>query len=103
MLKGVVDMKALKIEEYKGLCLVDESNYQPLDKLDKTILLNLINLALTEDFQIDEYNEQLLKNEAHRIIYKSVSEKLNDLHQKREKFNDESDNLFHEEYEKYKV
>ncbi|MFT5295380.1 MAG: hypothetical protein ACI9YH_001394 [Colwellia sp.] len=96
-------MKVLKIEDYKGFCLVDESNYQPLDKLDKTILLNLVNLALTENFEIDKYDELLLKNEAHRIIYKSVSEKLNDLHQKREKFNDESDNVFIEEYEKYKA
>jgi hypothetical protein len=96
-------MKVLKIEDYKGFCLADESNYQPLDKLDKTILLNLVNLALTENFEIDKYDELLLKNEAHRIIYKSVSEKLNDLHQKREKFNDESDNVFIEEYEKYKA
>ena len=96
-------MKALKIENFKGLCLIDELNYQPLDKLDKTILLNLVNLALTEEFTIDEYDESLLKNEAHRIIYKSVSEKLNDLHQKRKKFNYESDNVFIEEYEKYKV
>ena len=96
-------MKVLKIEDYKGFCLTDESTYLPLDKLDKTILLNLVNLALTEHFEIDEYDESLLKNEAHRIIYKSVSQKLNDLHQKREKFNDESDNVFIEEYEKYKV
>ncbi|MFT4850606.1 MAG: hypothetical protein ACI83B_003165 [Sediminicola sp.] len=96
-------MKVLKIEDYKGFCLTEESTYQPLDKLDKTILLNLVNLALTEHFEIDKYDESLLKNEAHRIIYKSVSQKLNDLHQKREKFNDESDNVFIEEYEKYKV
>jgi hypothetical protein len=96
-------MKVLKIEDYKGFCLTEESTYQPLDKLDKTILLNLVNLALTEHFEIDKYDESLLKNEAHRIIYKSVSQKLNDLHQKREKFNDESDNVFTEEYEKYKV
>jgi hypothetical protein len=51
---------------------------------------------------MDEYNEETLQNQAHQIIYKSIGEKLYDLHLKRNEFKDESDRLFLEAYEKYK-
>jgi len=60
-------------------------------------------LALNEDFEIDEYDVTQLRNQAHQIIYKSISEKLNDLNQKRQQFSDESENLYLKEYEKYKA
>ena len=60
-------------------------------------------MALNEDFEIDEYDVTQLRNQAHQIIYKSISEKLNDLNQKRQQFSDESENLYLKEYEKYKA
>jgi hypothetical protein len=96
-------MKALKIENSQGLFLKEDGNYEFLDKLDKTILLQLVNIALGDDYVIDEYDESKLKNQAHQIIYKSISEKLNDLHLKRQQFRDTSENLYLEEYEKYKA
>ena len=74
-----------------------------IDKIDKTVLLRLVNSALEDGFEIDEYNDVELKNQAHQIIYKSISEKLLDLHQKRSQFRDESDRLYLDAYEKYKV
>lgn len=103
MMREEVGMKALKIDNSQGYFLTEENSYEPVDKIDKTILLRLVNLALKDGFQIDEYNEMQLKNQAHQIIYKSISEKLNDLHQKRQQFSDESENLYIEEYEKYKA
>jgi len=47
--------------------------------------------------------KESLKNQAHQIIYKSISDKLNDLHQKRNQFRDESERLYLGEYEKYKA
>lgn len=100
---GEAGMKALKIENSQGYFLIEEDGYETVDKIDKAILLRLVNLALEDDFEIDEYNEEELRNQAHQIIYKSISEKLNDLHQKRNQFRDESERLYLDEYEKYKA
>ena len=96
-------MKALKIEDNKGHFLTEGGTYETVDKVDKVILLRLVNAALEDDFEIDEYNEENLRNQAHQIIYKSISEKLNDLHNRRNQFRDESERLFLDEYEKYKT
>lgn len=96
-------MKALKINNSQGYFLTEESNYESIDKLDKNVLLRLVNLALEDGFEIDSYDEDQLRNQAHQIIYKSISEKLNDLHQRRQQFRDESENMYLEEYEKYKA
>ena len=95
-------MKVLKIENHQGHLLTEEGDYETVDKIDKTVLLRLVNMALEDDFEIDEYDEEKLKNQAHQIIYKSISEKLTDLHQRRNQFRDESDRLYLDEYEKYK-
>ncbi len=102
MLAEETDMKALKIENNQGYFLTEENGYETVDKIDKAILLRLVNLSLEDDYEIDEYDEVELKNQAHQIIYKSISEKLNDLHQKRNQFRDESERLYLDEYEKYK-
>lgn len=98
-----VGMKALKIENSQGHFLTEESEYETVDKIDKVVLLRLVNSALQDDFEIDEYNEEDLKNQSHQIIYKSVSEKLSALHNKRNQFRDESERLFLDEYEKYRA
>ncbi len=103
MSTGEAGMKALKIENNHGHFLTEENDYETVDKIDKAILLRLVNLALEDDFEVDEYDEGELKNQAHQIIYKSISEKLNDLHQKRNQFRDESERLYLDEYEKYKA
>jgi len=103
MSTGEAGMKALKIENNQGHFLTEEDGYKTVDKIDKAILLRLVNLALEDDFEIDEYDEGELKNQSHQIIYKSISEKLNDLHQKRNQFRDESERLYLDEYEKYKA
>lgn len=97
-----VGMKVLKIKDSKGHFLTENDAYETIDKIDKVVLLRLVNSALEDDFEIDEYNEENLRNQAHQIIYKSISEKLNDLHNKRKQFSDESERLFLDEYEKYK-
>jgi hypothetical protein len=63
-------MKALKIEGSKGHFLTENGTYETIDKIDKCILLKLVNSALEDDFEIDEYNEESLRNQAHQIIYK---------------------------------
>lgn len=96
-------MKTLKIENHQGYFVTEEGEYEAVDKIDKSVLLRLVNMALEDDFEIDEFNEETLKHQAHQIIYKSISEKLNDLHQKRRQFRDESERLYLDEHEKYKA
>lgn len=97
------DMQALKIDNNQGYFLKDDDTYEVIDKLDKTTLLHLVNLSLEDDFSIEDYDEAKIRNQAHAIIYKSVSEKLLDLFEKRQQFKDESEGLYREEYEKYSV
>lgn len=96
-------MKALKIENNQGFFLTAEKAYATIDKIDKGALMRLVNTALDDEFEIDQYDDENLKNQAHQIIYKGISEKLNALHQKRNQFKDESERLFLDEYEKYKL
>ena len=96
-------MKALKIENHQGHFVTEEGGYETVDKVDKTVLLRLVNLALEDDFEIDEFDAEKLKNQAHQIIYRSIGEKLTDLHQKRNQFRDESERLYLDAYEKYKA
>ncbi len=103
MLKGTVAMKALKIDNCQGYFLTKEGKYESIDKLDKNVLLSLVNMALEDGFEIDIFDEEQLRNQAHQIIYKSISEKLRDLHQRRQQFRDESENMYLDEYEKYKT
>jgi len=103
MSEGEADMKALKIENNQGYFLTEKYDYETVEKIDKTVLLKLVNLALQDNFEIDVYDENELRNQAHQVIYKSISEKLSDLHQKRNQFRDESERLYLDEYEKYKI
>jgi len=95
-------MKILKIEKSQGFYLAAEE-YKPVDKLNKDDLLKLVDLTLAGDVDMDAYNEMDLQNQAHQIIYKNVYEKLVDLQKRRAEFKDESERLFHTEYEKYKT
>ncbi len=96
-------MKALKIENHQGYFVTTEGAYETDEKIDKAVLLALVNLSLKDDFEIDEYNEAELKNQAHQIIYKSIGGKLLELHRKRNQFRDESERLYLDAYEKYKI
>ena len=95
-------MKALKIENSQGYFL-SADEYIPMDKLGKDDLLKLVDKALAGDIEMDAFNEEQLQNQAHQIIYKSVHEKLADLQKRKAEFKDESERLFHTEYEKYKT
>jgi hypothetical protein len=95
-------MKVLKIEKSQGYFLSTDE-YKPVDKLGKDDLLKLVDMVLAGDIEVDPYDEAELQNEAHRIIYKNVHEKLVDLGKRRAQFKDESERLFHTEYEKYKT
>lgn len=99
-------MKFLKIEKSQGFYAVDENadNFIGIDQLSKEDLLKLIDLCIKrQDFEMDPYDENILQNKAHQIIYKNIYLKLDDLKQRRVSFTDEKTVLYREAIEKYSV
>lgn len=98
-------MKILKAEESKGYFLTKNGGYETVDKMDKDALYYLVELALEGDdeCELDPYDEELLPNQGHQIIYKNLHEKLAELVNKKNGFLDQSQRLYLEEYKRYKA
>lgn len=97
-------MKYLKIDDNKGYFLQQKDStpeWIEIDKISKDNLLSLLNSAISDDFEMDVYDEAKLANKAHQIIYKSVVEKFTDLIAMKSKFKDESESYYKEALEKY--
>jgi len=97
-------MRYLKIENNQVLYLNSDEEWETIDKIDKNILLYLLNKIIEEDeFEMDEYKEALIGNKAHQIIYKNIYEKFNNLINDKTRFQDESRELYRDAFEKYQV
>lgn len=97
-------MKYLKIDDNKAYYLKSADNetvWTEIDKINKDDLLTLLNSAIASDFEMDIYSEEILANKAHQIIYKNIYEKFSSLLTMKDKFKDESENLYKEAIEKY--
>ena len=96
-------MKLLKIAENLGEFQAEDGQYRTVDKITKEDLLRLVDQTLVEeDVEFDPYDEKLIKNQAHQVIYKSVLQKLQDLRTRRQEFVDESARLFMDDYQRYR-
>lgn len=96
-------MKLLKISDNVGQFLSEGGEYLLIDKIAKNDLLRLVNKIIDEDeVEMDLYDEQALRNQAHQVIYKSIYQKLAELRGRRQEFIDEAARLFIEDYEKYR-
>lgn len=98
-------MKYLKIKDNKGYFLKQEKE-QPdqwieIDKISKEDLMNLLESAISTDFEIDEYIEENIGHKAHQIVYKSIFEKFTDLINNKKSFFDECDSQYRSAIEKY--
>lgn len=94
-------MKVLKIDNNQGFYF-SEGEYKEIDKIDKEGLLKIVKLIVDdESVEIEEYNPELLKNQAHQVIYSNLFRKLSDLKSRRSGFIDESKRLFLDEYRRY--
>ena len=97
-------MKLLKISENLGQFLTANGDYSSIEKINKDDLLRLVDCTLGEgEVELDPYDDQTIKNQAHQVIYKSIFQKLSDLGKRKQEFVDESARLFLEEYEKYRA
>jgi hypothetical protein len=97
-------MKLLRIADSQGQFLAATGSYVGIDRITKEDLLRLVGLAIDEEAaELDEFDSEAIKNQAHKVIYKSVALKLTDLRKRRKQFIDEAARLFLEEYESYRT
>ena len=99
-------MKYLKIEDNKGFFIKENEHTAPewvqIDLITKEDLYFLLSKAITEEFEMDEFKEDILSNKAHQIIYKNLYEKFSDLLLNKTRFRDESESLYKVALEKYR-
>ena len=99
-------MKYLKIENNKGYFRLDsiETSWMELDKINKDNLLGLLKLAGgSEEFEMDDYVDELLQNPAHNIIYKNLFLKFRDFIDNKTRFKDSVESTYKTALEKYKI
>lgn len=94
-------MKILKIESGKALFSIDGTAWSSIDSIDKDGLMGLLRAVLTGEVEMEEFNESLIPNQAHQIIYKSIYDKLTALIPQKYKFKDESDRTYLSAIERY--
>lgn len=95
-------MKILKIENGRGHFLKEaDGAWLEIDTIDKHALLTLLNLFLVKEVEMDNPLEHEVQNEAHKIIYSNIFEKLTSLSDNKSTFKDESERLYLEEMQKY--
>lgn len=95
-------MKYLKIESGKAY-FWNAEKYLEIDKIAKSDLLVLIEKAEDSDFEIDPYNEAVLQNRAHRVIYQNLASKLDAFLSDKDAFNREVEKLYGDAIKEYKA
>jgi hypothetical protein len=98
-------MKYLKIDNNKGFYRVDISQevWIEIDQINKENLLELLNTASSEVFEMDEYKDELLQNPAHNIIYKNIYGKFSDFIKNKTRFQDSAEATYKQAIEKYQL
>lgn len=98
-------MKYLKIDNNKGFYRIDKTteNWLELDQLNKDHLLILLKFASSDNFEMDEYKDELIQNPAHNIIYKNIFGKLTDFLNNKTRFQDSVEASYKQALEKYKI
>lgn len=97
-------MKFLKINNGQALYTVESTVLasRQIDQISKDDLLKLLDLCITEEnFEMDPYDDKLLHNKAHQIIYKNIYQKLDDLRRQKVRFSDETTALYRNAINKY--
>jgi hypothetical protein len=98
-------MKYLKIESNKGFFRFDSNKelWSEIDQINKDNLLALLKLATAGEFEMDEYNPELLQNPAHNIIYKNIYGKFSDFLMNKTRFQDSIETMYKTAIDKYKL
>ena len=71
----------LKIENGKGYFLAADNTMQEIHEIRKEDILRLLDFATdpSAEFEMDEYKDAIIQNEAHKIIYSGLYRKFKEL------------------------
>lgn len=94
-------MKLLRIDGNSGQFLADDQTFHGIDKITKEALLWIMERVLDGSGELEEYDEERIKNQAHQVVYKSVYGNLKALEDRRKEFVDEAERLYLEDYKRY--
>lgn len=95
-------MKYLEIKDEKAFFRQGEEMVE-IDKIMKDDLLDIINHAHEDDFEMDQFNEIELPNKAHQIIYENLYNKLVEFLQNKEQFIEQANKLYSEAVQEYEA
>lgn len=101
MLRESNHMKILKIDNGKGLYFKEPDQWIEIDQIGKEDLLILLEKAISSEFEMGVFDLNDLQNKAHQIIYKHLYQKFNELKDNKNRFKDESEQLYKSAIEKY--
>jgi len=98
-------MTYLKIDNNKGYYRIEETteDWVELDQISKDDLLKLLKKATTEEFGMNEYDNELLQNPAHNIIYKNIYGKFTELLNNKTRFQDSVNLMYKSAIDKYTI
>ena len=93
----------LKIENGKGYFLAADNTMQEIHEIRKEDILRLLDFATdsSAEFEMDEYKDAIIQNEAHKIIYSGLYRKFKELLDNKNRFIDESESLYKDAVQKY--
>lgn len=101
-------MKLLKIEDNKVLYRIDsDKEFKNIDVITKDDILSIFNkiFLVKEDEKLsdfaEEFNQELIGNDAHKIIYEKLYSKVKELWDNRKTIISQINNEFKELEEKY--
>lgn len=93
----------LKIENGKGYFLNQNKEYKEIDSIRKEDILRLLEAVTSTNinFEMNEIEKGNIQNAAHQIIYSNIYEKFIELKNNKNRFLDESENLYKEAFLRY--
>lgn len=96
-------MKILKYENNVSYLNVDGKDKKILEISKEDILKALEYIYENEDAELEEYNKEKIVNEAEKIVYENLYNKLSNFKENKQILKSEIDNLFSELEERYSI
>lgn len=94
-------MKHLIIENNKGYFLRDGAKIEINEITKNDIEMLLTRLVEESDFEMDGYDDKLLTNPAHKVIYQNLYSHLTEFYSQKELYLEEIRNTYKDAYQKY--
>ena len=96
-------MKILKFEDNTSYLYVDGKYKKILEISKDDILKALEYIYENDDIELEEYDKNKIVNEAEKIVYENLYNKLNNFKENKLKLKNDIDDLFKDLEETYKI